>query len=476
MEKDIDIKNILVQYSLQEDINYELKEVNANTLLCPSRLDIAAKYLYLDMKDKNPEYAKEIYLEHMRVMTKGSFIEPYSEKNSPEKFVEDFDNLYNIISSQGYCMDKSPIPVDKNLRIMDGAHRVAICIKKGIKVPVVVLPIEAEYDNYNQDYFQKYGIDDKILEIIVKCYIRLCDKCVCINIWPSAIGHESDLEKIVNREFNIIYRKNVEFNETGAFYYLAQIYKEYSWAQNSEEGFSGVYRKLLPCFPTFDPVKTIIAEIDDYNKLISVKDKMRSLFDLGKHSLHITDSKNETIEMTDIILSDNTINFLNKCNALQYKNTFRLLEEAMLLKKQYHDICFTGSIVLALYGIRQANDIDYIISLDNIPESHNSLLPLYGFGKDDALYKSELQFSFFGLKFLTLDCIKKFKNHRGESKDIDDIKLIDIILSDEKEKWKVVYLRKKRRFIANIQGSIIRMSHKTGTYEILRKFYKKIIA
>lgn len=475
MKRKIDITNVLVQYNLPEDIEYRIETVDPKSLLCSSRLDIAAKYLYLELKDKCPEYAKKVYLEHMRVMTKGSFIEPYSDKNSPDKFVKHFNSLYENMLSQGYCTDESAIPVDKNMRIMDGAHRVAVCIKLGIQVPVVVLPMEAEYDNYNQDFFIKHGIDENILEEIVRCYIRLCEKCICINIWPSAKGHDEELENIINKEFRVLYRKNVCFNETGAFYYLAQIYQEYSWAQNSDEGFSGVYRKLLPCFPSFDPVRTIIAEIDNYDKLIAVKEQMRSLFDLDKHSLHITDNKNETIQMTDIILSDNTIRFLNKCNALQYKNTFKLLAEAKKLALQYSNICFTGSIVLALYGVRQANDLDYIISKDDVPESHNSLLPVYGIDKEQALFQSDLQFDFFGLKFLTLDRIRIFKEKRGEGKDFDDIKLIDLVLSGDKDNWRVVFLRKKRRIIATVQGHIIRLAHKTGTYEAMRQIYKKIL-
>ena len=472
MERKVDISNILIQYNLPTDVEYSVKDVDASSLLCPSRLDIAAKYLYLSLKEKCPEYAQMIYLEHIRVMTKGSFLEPYSDKNNSAKFLENFNKVYEDIKTNGFDNNVSPIPVDRNLRIMDGAHRVAICMKLGIKVPVVILPMEAEYDIYDQNYFVKYGIKEGVLDEIVKCYIHLCKRCVCINIWPSAKGHDAELEEIINKEFDVVYRKDVPFNENGAFYYLAQIYQEYSWAQNSDEGFSGVYRKLMPCFPTFDPVRTIIAEIDDYNKLIPVKDKMRSLYELDKHSLHITDNTEETILMADLILSNNTIAFLNKCDALKFKNTFKLLEEARELSKNV-DICFTGSIVLALYGIREANDIDYIIDRDD-PNSHNAYLSLYGLDKDQAIYQSDLQFTFFGLKFLTLDCIKAFKNHRGESKDLDDIKLITMILNSNGKSWKAEYLRKKRRLIATIQGHIIRIAHKTGTYEMLRQLYKKI--
>lgn len=469
----VDIKNILIQYHLSDDIDYNLENIEASRLLCPERLDIAAKYLYLDYIEKCPEYAQKLYLEHIRVMTKGSFVEPYSEKRNASSFISGFDDLYEKMKKQGYDDEVSPIPVDRNYRIMDGAHRVAICLKLGIKVPIVKLPMEASSDVYNQAFFDGLGMEPEILDEIVRCYIRLSSNCACINIWPSAQGHDEELETLINENFKVVYKKEMPLNENGAFFYLAQIYKEYSWAQNSDEGFSGVYRKLMPCFPTFDPVRCVFVEIDDYGKLIRIKDKMRSLYPLDKHSLHITDNKAETIQMGDIILSNNTVSFLNKCDALQFKNTFKLLESAQLMSRE-HIVSFTGSIVLALYGIREANDLDYISEDDNDKESHNSLIPLYSYTKEQLLFQPDLHFFFFELPFLTLDCIKTFKERRGESKDHDDIKLIELVQKKSGNSWKAKMLRKKRRFIAKIQGQIIRMAHQTGTYELLRSLYKKI--
>lgn len=473
MERIVNIKNIIIQYHLANDIKYELDEVDAKDLLCPERLDIVAKYLYLELKDKCPTYARDLYLEHIRVMTKGSYVEPYSEKNAREKFIESFDRLYADMQREGYCAQVSPIPVDRHMRIMDGAHRIAVCMKMGIKVPVVILPMEANDDVYNQDFFVRHGMENAFLDEMVRFYIHLSPRCACINVWPSAKGHDEELLDIINREFEIVYHKEVPFNENGAFYYLAQIYQEYSWAQNSEEGFSGVYRKLMPCFPTFDPVRCFFVEVDDYGKLIEVKERMRDLFGLEKHSLHMTDNKNETIQMADILLSKNTIDFLNRCNPLQFKNTFKLMGMAKEIAEKQQS-CFTGSLVLALYGIREANDVDYISFDDNDNNSHNAFLNLYGYTKEEILNQPDLHFTFFDLIFLTLDNIKKFKENRKEGKDVDDIKLMDLVMKGGGKNWKAEYLRRKRRLIATIQGWIIRLAHKTGTYELLRQTYKNI--
>ena len=468
-----DISNVLVQYGLHKEENYAIEEVDPRVLLCPKRLDIAAKYLYLCLQEKHRSHAEDLYNEHIRCMTKGAFIEPYSDKKSAKDFIRQFDDLYAKMQAEGYGDNFSPIPVDKNYRIMDGAHRVAVCLKLGIRVPIVLLPIEAKYDVYDQHYFESLGMSKAMLNEIVFCYLKLSAKCVCINVWPSAKGHESEFETILNREFDVVYRKDFELNENGAFYYLAQIYKEYSWAQNNGNQFSGIYRKLLPCFPQFQPVRAIFAEVEDRERLIAIKEEMRTLFGIGKHSLHITDNEEETIQMGNIILSDNTILFLNHCQPLKFKNTFKLLEEARILMER-NTVCITGSLILSLYGIRAANDVDYISEDDKDKDSHNEYLPLYELSKEDVLYLRENQFYFFDITFLTLTYIKRFKKNRNESKDNDDIKLIDFVLLNKSETWNARFIRIRRRAIANIQGIIIRMAHSTGTYEMLRKFYKTI--
>ncbi|MCR5753717.1 MAG: hypothetical protein K6G30_02730, partial [Acetatifactor sp.] len=76
--------NIRIQYKLPEGIDAEIKEVNPLLLLCGNRLDIAAKIWFLENNDNIPERAKAVYLEHIRAMTKGSFVEAYSEKKSAD--------------------------------------------------------------------------------------------------------------------------------------------------------------------------------------------------------------------------------------------------------------------------------------------------------------------------------------------------------------------------------------------------------
>ena len=464
-------KFVMNAYQLNDDMPFSVETINGKELLCSKRLDIVAKMKYLELKDISIEFAKSLYLEHIRVMTKDSFIEAGSNKTKAQDFIDAFVKLYEDMKENGFREDLLPVPVDKNGVILDGAHRVACSIVLNIPVKVVKLPIEAIYDNYDYSYFEQHLMEEDYLDYLVLEYIKEKNNIGCINIWPSAVGHDEEVKNILNDNFEIVYYKEISLNENGAFQYLAQIYKEYSWAQNNGDGFSGVYRKLLPCFPTFNPVRVYFIATDDYAKVTAVKEKIRDIFGLEKHSLHATDNYEETLEMSEILLNDNTIQFLNQSNPLQFNTTIPLLEEAK--KYDVKRTIFTGSIVLALYGIREANDLDYV-TLDDDSESHNDLLEYYGSNVLEMLNNPVKTFTYFGFRFLTLEEIIQFKKNRNESKDRDDIKLIQLFLSDNKKNNKIKWIQVKRRMIAKTQGVILKVAHKTGTYDFLRAVYKKI--
>lgn len=466
--------SIIDLFHIEDVVEKEIVYVEPKKLICKERLDIIAKYIYIDLKDKCSKYAKKIYLEHIRSMTRGSFVEPYSEKKKPDDFIIEFEKLIDDIRKNGFNEKSQPIFVDEKYHILDGAHRVAICLYFNIEVPVVVLPVKGEYNLHDQQYFENSMFDQEYLDLIIQYYLKLtAQNILCLNIWPSAIGHEEELKRIINNDFEILYKKQVDLNENGAFYYLAQIYKEYSWAQEGDNEFSGIYRKMLPCFPSFSPVSTCFLIPRGQLNLIEKKDEMRSLFNLGKHSLHMTDNLRETIEMGEIILSNNTINFINRCDALKYKSTLKWLKEALALKCKYNnEVCICGSIVLALYGIREAHDVDYLC-LKQDEESHNKYIELYDLTLKESIYRPDIHFNFFGVSFLTLDREKIFKKNRKENKDVDDIKLIELFESGNSVSNKMRYLQIKRRMIAGIQGKLIRIAHATGTFAFIRIVYRR---
>mgnify|MGYP000264248737 CR=1 FL=1 len=108
-------------------------------------------------------------------------------------------------------------------------------------------------------------------------------------------------------------------------------------------------------------------------------------------------------------------------------------------------------MVLAVYGIREANDLDYYnlnddINLDymNI-EEHDEHLAYHNIGKVDLIVNPANYFVYYGVKFISLNRLALFKKNRGEKKDINDLQLINTYVSSE-NKLKMQFLRMKDTF------------------------------
>ena len=143
------------------------------------------------------------------------------------------------------------------------------------------------------------------------------------------------------------------------------------------------------------------------------------------------------------------------------------------------------------YGFRTGDVYSILANIDYIEKSpeeyvivapsymlcsidYNDLLKYYGSNVLEMLNNPVKTFTYFGFRFLTLEQIIQFKKNRNESKDRDDIKLIQLFLSDNKKNNKIKWIQVKRRMIAKTQGVILKVAHKTGTYDFLRAIYKKI--
>ena len=100
------------------------------------------------------------------------------------------------------------------------------------------------------------------------------------------------------------------------------------------------------------------------------------------------------------------------------------------------EYCLTSSIILELYGLRQAKDIDYLQVNDSnmfknqlISCHKNIWLEYYHTNKETIIFDPENYFYFNGYKVATLNVLKEMKQKRNEQKDIIDISLINKIIN-----------------------------------------------
>lgn len=415
---------------------------NALNFLTPARIDLIPKIEYIKNKKNNvnADFFVNMYLEHIKAFN--HFNE--NHKRTKEDFLRDFDNLIKSIDKKGFDKKQGIVPVTENNVAIDGAHRLASCISLGKKVHIKKR--QGKGPNYNYQYFKKRGIDEQILEEMIFKYLKFKKKnlYMCI-FWGSSLGKidEKEISRELEKEgIQVVYSKKVGLTEQGKKNLIIACYENEPWMSDKGKNFSGALRKVAPCFKKSNKILFYLLESEDKEKIILFKKKIRDKLQMGNHSIHSSDSHEETENLCSLLLNKNSRFFLNHG---EYKLLPDYLEKIDSDNKEHFAI--TSSYVMEMFGLRKAEDIDIIgeNKLGGVFNTHN-----YYFKpeeRSDFVYNPKNFFRFKGLKFLTLDKISKFKKQRGEKKDKQDILLIEKFLNSNRK-----FELKEKLFLVQMKG------------------------
>jgi hypothetical protein len=153
-------------------------------------------------------------------------------------------------------------------------------------------------------------------------------------------------------------------------------------------------------------------------------------------SVHINDTHTQAIQLAQLFLNAISIHFLNHARLKHLERFARHLERYRKWLgtggRDPEKFCIDGSSVLAAYGLRDAQDLDVLHHGDAdfgpvMPEvnSHNADAHHHTTTRDDIIFNPANHFYAFGLKFASLDVLRRMKAKRDEGKDRKDVALID---------------------------------------------------
>ncbi len=477
------IRNLIEPHFHQDILEdrYEVLHMKANQLLTKDRVDIAFKLLYLEMMNKNVSFAKNIYEMHIKAFSLGEVREPCNDdKNSLEKFTRDFSNILKSIKLGGFNASKTLIPLSKNNSIANGAHRVASAIFLDKYIDCVKIGTNNHIYDYN--FFYKRNISREVLDMVITKFIEHASNVHVAFLWPSATDNIKDTENLIP---NIIYKKEIKLNHNGAHNLLSQIYYGEEWLGCVEDDFKGSKAKLVECFKSFDPIRVIVFQADSLDEVLKIKEKIRMVFNIGKHSVHITDTKEEAIRTSRIVFNDNSIHFLNYAKPNKYISTHKKIEKfkEFMIKNELNNNCvlIDSSMILSAYGLREAKDTDYFCvdntikyEFDNI-NMHDEELKYYNENKNEMIYNQKFYFYFNDIKFISFSKLYDMKTARAEIKDRNDCKMMEALIEDNKlkeliSKFRQNILYSKVKFRAKIMNTLKNI----GLYNILRNTYHSI--
>lgn len=368
----------------ENDVDLPVEYVDPEQFVVSERIDLICKLFYIECREKKWDmaFAKELYTEHLRAFSEGSFTEPGNEdKNSLEKYFDTFDRLIDDIKVNGFDASKSVIPVSDNGVILDGSHRVAIAIYYHIDLPIV--RIHGTEQCFDAAFFQKNGLKRIYLDFMIDQYIRRKEQTYVVCLWPA--GYDVDKNKrtkeILRQAAHIVYHKEIKFNYNGIKSLVTQVYQHQSWTGGLENGFSGVEGKAQPCFAKNKLTTVYVIEGITQPELIELKGRIRDIYQIENQSIHITDTKDEAIEAAELLFNENSIHLANFGNPTAYWNTVK----EFILQDNRDDR--VSQLTPALYGLC---DGDVNAYLNDEKLIHNPLKHLYYFGKK-VLALSEVQ-------------------------------------------------------------------------------------
>jgi hypothetical protein len=462
---------------------------DSRTLLSPYRIDLIAKFLYVESKELgiNVNYCKLLYKAHISAFTHGNYIEQGQEssKTNIESFYKVLDDLVLKIDKVGLDQKVSRIPMDKYGVIIDGAHRTAVCAYFNKPIPVTQFNIEGQ--KYDLEFFRKRMMKSKFLDFLAHSYIKIKNKNVyALCVWPKGHNNKDFVKEFLTKKVHIVFEKQVFLTARGAHSFVSQIYSHHDWVGTPKDGFNGSKNKVNACFSNNKPMVLFVFETDKpLDEIVVLKEEIRNLIGFGKHSVHVTDNQEETLQISELLLNENSVYHMNYANPFKYyKGIERFIAFSKYLKEHNHnskEILIDGSGSMEVFGLRKADDIDFI-SKQNIQKgkyhskrTENDIFKLYGYNVD-ALQSPDSYFYFFGVRFLTLDEVLISKKKRGEKKDLVDIAIIGKFLktnrvsrySDIKFNIKRNWMRRKKNF-RSLVGKCLK---KIGIFNFIKNLLK----
>lgn len=413
-------------------------EVVAMDLLTPNRFDLLAKYIYANslVLGVQSAWQKQLYINHIKTFN-GLVEADGSGKHGENGFISSFDSIIASIGAVGFQTEFGVIPLCIDGTLLDGAHRTTVCIV--LDRPVTCVRLNKNPCAYNYSWFRNKGLDEDSLDAMAFALCSLKKKTFVVVVFPAAQGRNAELVELIEKHSLIWYRKDIRIDGDGAVNLIRQVYRNEPWIGNHTNDFNGARNKAERCFQGPDNVRTFIVEAN-LEDILTLKIAIRSMYKVGNHSVHINDTQEETCELAKIFFNKNTVHFLNNSlpSGRKWFQKLFYYYKCWVFDNSAHRnaLCIDGSSVLAVYGLREARDIDFLHSED-VPEtgfkeisSHNHEANYYAFSIAEMISNPKMHFFVDGLKFLSLSIVRNMKIARAEEKDFEDIVLIDQVLEN----------------------------------------------
>ena len=464
-----------------------ISTVDAKSLMYSNcRFDLIFKYLLCEAilggSKSEIDFFQAVYLESIRAFN--NFQEQMPRKKCQDDFLNALylllENMRKIGYEQTYVL-----PVSEGLELQDGAHRVTVAASLGLSVPVKV---GGAANNYDYKTFIKNAMDPDWMDYGALRMLELNPRAYVVNLHSVVpLSKDIDVEKILNSNGFVFYKKNVSLSMNGYVNLKKLSYgvdsSEHAepWVGDYNNGFAGARKHAAQSFFEGRPLRLYVYIADAVADLRQVKSEIRDLLGIGNIAVHINDSKSEALALGQALLNERSVDLLNlrpyDLNTEDLDSEIERLK--CLCRTEGFDLskfALSGSGVLAAHGLRPARDCD-LVHAEVLPDkfvaegfsSHQSQKDFYGHEFGAIVSDPKYHLYYRGVKFVSLLVIHTMKCNRNESpKDIRDLNAIDALCNGEKPKYKEAPLSEKSFIFGALR------KEKFASYRTIRIFGQKV--
>lgn len=466
---------------------YDLSGTEVDTLppkdyLTINRLDIIPRYIYAKhyLLGYGRKWGEYVYREALQALNP-SFTEGDGRKKGFEDYRRQFDALIESYKKSGHDWTNSLIPVAEK-SIVDGAHRVATALALGCDIKTI--EVTGNPHLYNAQTYQNANLAEPALEAIVREYITLKENFHAVVLFPIGQSKQKRARKVLAENASLFYEKKVTLSEHGKANLLDILYGHENW---------WVQRNVVNLTRRFDSkssdVHILFVEFNEGANPLEVKNEIRDFYKLGNDPIHISDYHFEVEWLADAVLNRNGRMHLNNFHPRKferYENFIKTYQTILQSHDNSENFCIDSGAVLAQFGIRDTQDIDYI-SADgttlcdgnNDINIHNDEYKYMPFLLDELVYDPRFHFRYKGVKFLSIETVEWFKKLRAEEKDFKDVDLIRQCVVSQSLFSKRGFLWRKRlqRMAYKLAPAGVKITKKIlpeKAYLFIRKYYRKL--
>ena len=300
----------------------------------PSRFDFMAKYLYIKQYDNkyNTNFFIDLYKAHIITFNGGYELPDTTLQNNTiikkniDDFIKVFNELIEDMKLNGYNK-QYPIPIDQNGIIENGTHRLLTAYYFNIKPELKQITGRGQQYDYNF-FLQRQGkpsLERIYADTMALEYVNHNPNQRCMILYPNAYDNNKvqSIIPIIKQYGDIYYHKLIKLSPNGLINLIKELYRGEEWIGGLFPS-SGGDGKFRFCYAD-NPIIYISISMFDVTKLIEMKEKCRKIYNLGKHSLHVSDYISDTWRISAALLNENSIHFLNNGTNNITKETKELL-------------------------------------------------------------------------------------------------------------------------------------------------------